>query len=108
VVEEVIYSVASTAVNVVGEDGKTYDTLVTDWRDVDWEKHLASGSCDSSRGPYVAIYWLNDKKTCVVPLGRIVVPRHDSLSASDNNLLGTMKADDGDGNLCAMDVHSIW
>jgi hypothetical protein len=32
-------------------------------------------------------------------LGQIIVPRHDSLSASDNNFLGTMKADDGDANL---------
>jgi hypothetical protein len=91
----------ATAVNVIDENDKTYDASVIDWRDVDWKKYLASGSCDNSRpyGPYVAIYWLNDKKTLVVPLGRIVVPGHDSLSASDSNFLGTMKADDGNGNL---------
>jgi hypothetical protein len=91
----------ATAVNVIGEDGKMYDALIIDWRDVDWKKYLASGSCDNSRpyGPYVAIYWLNDKETRVVPLGLVVVPRNDSLSASDNNFLGTMKADDGDENL---------
>lgn len=101
----------ATAVNALGEDGKTYDAMVVDWRVVDWKKYLASGSCNDSHphGPYVALYWLHSKTASILPLCRIVdhsFGRSDSLTAPDGNSLVTIRPEDAQRKVFLKSIES--
>lgn len=91
------YSVPpSTPVTVRWSDGILYDALTMDWREVDWEDYLESGSCKENgpTGPYIPVRWLEEKSFSIVSLGHVEFPLSLQVSINSNSANESSETED--------------
>jgi hypothetical protein len=89
------YSVPhSSPVTVRWSDGILYDALTMDWREVDWEGFLESGSCKENgpSGPYIPVRWIEEKTFSIVSLEHVEFPLSLRVSLKNNTPLGAKKS----------------
>ena len=89
------YSVPpSTPVNVRWSDGMLYNALTMDWREVDWEAYLESGSCKENglTGPYIPVRWIEEETLSIVSLEHVEFPLSLQVSVKNDTPLGAKES----------------